>query len=170
MDKKLLLLGLLRQQERHGYQLNEFIDKNLTFCTDLKKPTAYYLLDQMHADGWIRSETVQEGKRPPRRVYRLTPKGEAAFQELLRASLSSYESFHFPGDIALAFIDALSPQETLALLRQRRNDLQARLTRLRSIPRHKGSLQLVFEHQNYHLKAELAWLDKLIQRVKEESR
>ena len=61
MEKKLLLLGLLRRQEMHGYQLNEFIDNNLALCTDLKKPTAYYLLDQMSKDGWISAEAEQEG-------------------------------------------------------------------------------------------------------------
>ena len=32
MEKKLLLLGLLRRQEMHGYQLNEFIDNNVSIA------------------------------------------------------------------------------------------------------------------------------------------
>ena len=47
MDDKLLLLGILRRQEMHGYQLFEFIDRDLAACTNLKKPTAYYLLNRM---------------------------------------------------------------------------------------------------------------------------
>ena len=80
MDRKLLLLGLLRQQEMHGYQLYEFIERELSFCTDLKKPTAYYLLNKMAERGWIVEEQSQEGKRPPRKVFRLTAQGEAAYQ------------------------------------------------------------------------------------------
>jgi DNA-binding PadR family transcriptional regulator len=47
MDRQLLLLGLLRRQEMHGYQLNEFIEEKMHSCIDLKKPTAYYLLDKL---------------------------------------------------------------------------------------------------------------------------
>ncbi len=63
MDRKLLLLGLLRMQDMHGYQINDFIDAFLAVCVDVKKPTAYYLLNKMHADGWIAVEE-QAGGQP----------------------------------------------------------------------------------------------------------
>ncbi len=165
MEKKLLLLGLLRRQEMHGYQLNEFIDNNLALCTDLKKPTAYYLLDQMSREGWITAETVREGNRPPRRVYRLTGAGEAAFQELLRENLADYSPVNFPGDVGLAFLDWLAPQETLPLLEAQKQKAQVRLDEIAAIPAHAGSLGLIFAHQIHHLRAELAWLDEVIGRL-----
>ncbi len=161
MEKKLLLLGLLRRQEMHGYQLNEFIDNNLALCTDLKKPTAYYLLDQMSKDGWISAEAVQEGNRPPRRIYRLTEAGESAFQRLLRENLAEYAPVNFPGDIGLAFLDGLTPQECLPLLAAQKQKAQARLDEISTIPAHHGSLKLIFLHQIRHLQAELAWLDEV---------
>ena len=88
MDAKLLLLGLLRQQNMHGYQLYEFIDRGFSVCTDLKKPTAYYLLNKMAEEGLISEDHIQEGNRPLRRVYTLTEKGEAEYQRLLRANLA----------------------------------------------------------------------------------
>lgn len=162
MEKKLLLLGLLRRQEMHGYQLNEFIDNNLALCTDLKKPTAYYLLDQMSKNGWITAEAEQEGNRPPRKVYRLTPAGEAAFQRLLRENLSAYQPVNFPGDISLAFMDWMTPAETLPLLEKQKTQVQARLEAVKNIPVHSGSLALIFSHQSHHLQAELEWLEKII--------
>jgi DNA-binding PadR family transcriptional regulator len=166
MEKKLLLLGILRRQEMHGYQLNEFIDNNLALCTDLKKPTAYYLLDQMAKDSWITAELTQEGNRPPRRVYRLTEAGEAAFQQLLRENLAEYEPVNFPGDVGLAFVDWLAPQECLPLLETQKQKAQARLDEIAAIPAHAGSLGLIFLHQIHHLQAELAWLEKVIETVK----
>ena len=47
MERQLLLLGLLRREDMHGYRLNEFIERDMAFCTDVKKPTAYYLLDKL---------------------------------------------------------------------------------------------------------------------------
>ncbi|MFA9564800.1 MAG: SDR family oxidoreductase [Acidimicrobiales bacterium] len=51
MERKLLLLGLLRSHEMYGYQLNEFIDSHLGATVHLKKPTAYRLLNTMVDDG-----------------------------------------------------------------------------------------------------------------------
>ena len=166
MEKKLLLLGLLRRQEMHGYQLNEFINNNLGLCTDLKKPTAYYLLDQMSKNGWISAEAEQEGNRPPRKVYRLTQAGELAFQRLLRENLSAYTPVNFPGDIGLAFMDWLTPAERLPLLEMQKAQVQARLKAVSAIPAHTGSLALIFSHQTHHLQAELDWLEKIISDLK----
>ena len=165
MGKKLLLLGLLRRQEMHGYQLNEFIDHNLASCTDLKKPTAYYLLDKMAADGWISAASEQEGNRPPRRVYRLTEAGETAFQQLLRENLAQYSPVNFSGDIGLAFLDWLAPEEALPLLQAQRQQAAARLEMVKAIPAHGGSLHLIFSHQTRHLQAELDWLDEVLQHI-----
>ncbi|MGD8597706.1 MAG: helix-turn-helix transcriptional regulator, partial [Anaerolineae bacterium] len=76
MERELLLLGLLRSQDMHGYQLHEAIDSHLGMGVQLTKPTAYRLLSNMADDGWVTFREEQEGNRPPRRVYAITPKGE----------------------------------------------------------------------------------------------
>jgi DNA-binding PadR family transcriptional regulator len=161
MDRELLLLGLLRQADMHGYQLMEFIDRDLSTCTDLKKATAYALLDKMAQQGWIGEQEVREGKRPPRRVYSITPAGEAQFQRLLRANLSAYEPAKFAEDIGLAFADALPPAEALALLDQRRALLVGELDAARAVPEHSGTVQFVVRHRLAHLAGELQWLDQV---------
>ena len=165
MERELLLLGLLREQGMHGYQLLEFIDTQMASCVDLKKPTAYFLLEKMAAAGWIRFEQGQEGNRPPRRVYNITTEGEAVFQRLLRENLGSYEPARFASDIGLAFVDTLPPEEALGLLRQRRAAAQVQLAAVQAAPEHPGSAQLMIEHQVHHLTSELDWLDKIIERI-----
>jgi DNA-binding PadR family transcriptional regulator len=165
MDEKLLLLGMLRQQQMHGYQLFEFIERNLSTCIDLKKPTAYNLLNRMAQDGWIEERQEQEGNRPPRKVYRLTGQGEAAYQRLLRENLSTYHAPSFTDDIGLAFQDSLESSEALALLGQRRAAIAYELSTAEQAPRHPGSLQWVIEHHIHHLKAELAWIEGLLERL-----
>ena len=165
MDRELLLLGLLRRQEMHGYQLMEFFDRTLNFCVDIKKPTAYFLLDKMAEAGWITETESQAGHRPPRRVYRLTPQGEAEFQRLLRENLASYSPALFPSDTGLAFVEALKPAEALDLLRQRRPLIAAALAKAQAAPPHAGGSQFVVEHQVHHLTAELEWLDDITARL-----
>src|SRR5690606_5170873 len=65
-ERELLLLGLLRAQSQHGYQINEFIEKNLRRVTDMKKATAYAILDRLARDGHAVTHREQEGNRPPR--------------------------------------------------------------------------------------------------------
>jgi len=169
MERRLILLGVLRQQEMHGYQLHEFINNTLTSCTDIKKPTAYYLLKKMNEEGLISQETTQEGNRPPRQVYTLTPKGEEELQRLLRENLSRHVAVKFSDDIGLAFLDAIPPQAAIPLLESRRQQIESTLNRVQKVRRHKGGLQLVIEHQKRFLESELAWIDEVINRLKEEA-
>lgn len=164
MERELLLLGLLRQERMYGYQLHEFIERDLSTCTDLKKPTAYYLLEKMARQGWISETEEREGHRPPRRVYQITPEGEEHFQQLLRENLASYSATRFAGDAGLAFADALPPDEVLGLLHRRRTALAEDLAAARAVPAHEGSIQLVIDHRVFHLETELRWLDEVISR------
>lgn len=170
MERELLLLGFLRREQAHGYRLNEFIEREMATCTDIKKPTAYFLLAKMAKQGWITMRATREGNRPPRRVYRLTAKGEAQYQQLLRENLASFIEAKFPGDVGLAYADDLEAQDVLPLLSNRRAALAARLEATRQVPPHAGSLQLLVDHQVLHLETELAWLDQVIARFKRKAK
>jgi DNA-binding PadR family transcriptional regulator len=163
MDRQLLLLGLLRNQEMHGYQINEFIDRQMAFCVDLKRPTAYYLLDKLCRDGLVTEEAEREGNRPERRVYRITAAGEQHFQALLRANLAQYVAPTYPIDIGVIYLAQISPAEARTLLAQRRQAMlahQADLSALRPLlpPDH----HLVLDHHLVHIEAELRWLDQVM--------
>ena len=164
MERELLLLGLLRSQDMHGYQLHEAIDSHLGMGVQLTKPTAYRLLSNMAEDGWVTFREEQEGNRPPRRVYAITPKGEVAFQRLLRVNLVNYEPSDFTCHIGLAFLDELAPEEALPLLHSRRAGMDELLESTRAHGEHPGSLQLMLERQVHLLAAELDWLDTVIAR------
>ncbi len=149
----------------HGYQLLEFVESQMAFCVDLKKPTAYFLLDKMAASGWISFEQGQEGNRPPRRVYHITPEGEAVFQRLLRENLAGYAPTRFVTDIGLAFSHALPAQESIRLLNERRIAVKEHLDAASTAPPHPGGAQLIIEHQVHHLVSELQWLNDVILRM-----
>ncbi len=165
MEKKLLLLGLLRTQEMHGYQLNDLISSHLGTSVHLKKPTAYRLLNKMTDDGWITFREEREGNRPPRRVYAITPQGEATFQQLLRESLADYKPVAFVENIGLLFLDAVPAEETSSLLQSRRAIVESLLQKAHNHKGHHGSFELVLEHQKRHLATELEWLDEVIAQI-----
>jgi DNA-binding PadR family transcriptional regulator len=162
MERELLLLGLLRSQDMHGYQLHEAIDGHLGMGVQLTKPTAYRLLSNMAEDGWVTSWEEQEGNRPPRRVYAITPQGEVAFQRILRENLANYQPSDFTCHIGLAFLDELSAEEALPLLHRRRAAMEELSDSTRAHGEHPGSLHLILERQVHLLAAELEWLDTVI--------
>jgi DNA-binding PadR family transcriptional regulator len=170
MERELLLLGVLRHGEMHGYQLHDFIERNMAFCTDLKKPTAYFLLDKMQENGWVTVKEAREGNRPQKRIYKLTAKGEAAFQALLRENLSNFSAAKTGSDIGLAFIDAMPAEQAQQLLQQRRDEVAAQVDEFERVPAHAGSYQLLIDHQLHYLRSELDWLNLVIRRVKSKAR
>lgn len=162
MDRQLLLLGLLRRQDMHGYQINEFIEEKMHFCIDLKKPTAYYVLDKLAQQGLVRVEHNQTGNRPPRRVYHITAAGEAHFFKLLRENLAQHSPIYHPSDVGIAFIDQLPPAEAAGHLRHKRERLTAELQAMHGVTGHGGPLRHVLDHSRRLLQAELDWLQELI--------
>ncbi|HEX8730445.1 MAG TPA: PadR family transcriptional regulator [Ktedonobacterales bacterium] len=166
-ERTLLLLGMLRIESQHGYQLNEFIEHNLARVTDMKKPTAYALLERLEREGAITSRLEQEGARPPRKVYAITPQGERLFLTLLRESLGSASVYVIAGDAGMMFLDALPLDEALALLRQRLATVREQAAALDRVPAHKMGLgvALTIEHQAILLHADEAWLSGLIERL-----
>lgn len=162
MERKLLLLGLLRLQEMHGYQINELIDAHLGTSIQLKKPTVYKLLATMLDDGWIRYYEEQEGNYPTRRVYQITLEGEEAFQRLLRQSLADYQPISYLGNIGIVFLDVLPKDEAVSLLLQQRQEVERVAGALQADERHQGGFQLMLSYHLSQLSAELAWLDEVI--------
>lgn len=168
-ERALLLLGILRVQSQHGYQINEFIERNLSRVTDMKKPTAYALLERLSQAGYVEVRSEQEGKRPPRKVYSITPSGERLFLVLLRENLARAERMTFAGDVGLMFLDHLPREEALGLLGQRLARLREQITAYEHAPRHEHSsgVALALEHILVLLRAEQDWLAATIQRLQE---
>jgi DNA-binding PadR family transcriptional regulator len=121
-ERKLLLLGLLRQTEMHGYLLNEHLDGFAPLT--LKRPTAYNLLDRMEEDQWVVGRDEATGERT-RKVYSVTEKGELEFLRLMREQLPDYSPNESPAMVSIGFLDALNRSEALNLLDRRRKAAEA---------------------------------------------
>ena len=80
---RLLVLGMLRMQDRHGYQLAEVMETHFDDDEHIKKSTMYDTLRRLAEDGLVDSHEEREGNRPPRTVYSLTPLGAQEFANLL---------------------------------------------------------------------------------------
>ncbi|MGE7603261.1 PadR family transcriptional regulator [Peribacillus sp. NPDC097675] len=162
--RSLILLGLLMAQSQHGYQINEFIERNLSTITDMKKPTAYATLDKLSKQGYIEVHTEQEGNRPPRKVYSINEKGKQYFYELLIQNLSSAESVKFNGDIGLMFIDHLPLEKVIPALENKLAENSKLITMLKKTPVHGSGhgVDFAVAHKIAMLEAETEFIQKTV--------
>ena len=168
--RSLILLGLLMAQSQHGYQINEFIERNLSTITDMKKPTAYATLDKLSKQGYIEVHTEQEGNRPPRKVYSINEKGKDYFYELLIQNLSTAETTNYNGDIGLMFIDHLPLDKAVPALENKLAENAKLIDLFKKTPPHGTGIGVNFavEHKVTMLEAETAFIKKTILTLKEQ--
>ncbi len=121
-DKNLLLLGILKNQDIHGYELNQFL-KSPGQSIHIGKANAYQILATMEKSGLVISEERREGKRPLRLVYSITEKGKEEFLSLLKERLALFEPIEYSNGVSMDFLGLLTPQEALPLLKQRQERL-----------------------------------------------
>ncbi len=169
-ERALLLLGVLMSQDRHGYQINEFIERALCQVTTMKKPTAYALLDRLAVGGYVSVYREQAGNRPPRKVYSITPGGQALFTELLRENLANTSTVIQEGDIGLMMVNYLDREVAIRSLKERLEKLDALLATPSTVPPHGGqlSVDLAIDHLQAIRRADRAWLATTIERLEQE--
>lgn len=80
----LLLLAALRPRPAHGYAIIEELRRRSGGTFDLAEGTIYPALHRLERQGVLESEWSGAANRP-RRVYRLTPRGERALGEKVKA-------------------------------------------------------------------------------------
>lgn len=163
-DRKLLLLGMLRIQAMHGYQLNQFLEEHMDFMPGIKLSTVYYGLERLMEAGLVTSRTEQVGNRPIRQIYEITPAGEAEFQRLLRENLRRYDPGESADDIGIAFLNALPPDQVFLWLADKRKVIEGEIAKLEEAMGRISagdSTHLSLSRTLRRLRSDLAWLDEV---------
>ncbi|MEI0740157.1 PadR family transcriptional regulator [Paenibacillus sp. JTLBN-2024] len=166
-ERELLVLGLLMTQSQHGYQINDFIERNLGQVSDMKKATAYAILKRLDKQGCVNVTVEQEGNRPPRQIYSITEEGKTRFFQLLRASLVHAENTTPDGNIGLMFIDHLSREDAIELLKIKLERVQQLIGACSKIPPHGEGIgvNLSFRHRMALLECNKHFLIQTLQEL-----
>lgn len=82
-NSQLLVLAVLRDGPKHGYAIAQEIRRRSGEELPFRQGTLYPLLHEMERDGFIASDWQITDAERPRRVYRLTLRGEAEYERLL---------------------------------------------------------------------------------------
>jgi len=170
IEQELILLGLLKEGPKHGYQIKKEI-KDILFLfagTDLK--SIYYPLRVLEKRNLLVKRTIKSGRHPVRYVYELTPKGEARFSSLLTRSFLDFKRPQFSLDLSLYFLNYIKPKIAKHKLRARMlilsklsKDMKQTIDDLKK--RGLVSLAYILEHNLQMVQGESQFLYRLISKI-----
>jgi len=167
IEQELILLGLLRQSPKHGYEIKINVRQILSLFAGVELKSIYYPLKILERKGLVTKRAGKEGKRPERFVYSLTPKGRKRFEELLNKSLLVIKRPQFSLDLSLYFLHYLKPASARRRLRRRLSMLGKLFNGMEKMSKTKElqktpALSRILEHNLRLLKAEESFLGSLL--------
>jgi DNA-binding PadR family transcriptional regulator len=185
---ELAILGLLKEQPLHGYELKKRLGETLGSLWGISYGSLYPALRRLEHDGSIEivaPETVTvpipatgsldgdlaaarlrrpvKATRRTKKAYRLTERGDARLAELLvDDDVTGDDERTFA--LKLAFCGNLDPEARLDVLTRRRAALADRLARARRTSPGRGDryTRSLFEHRTQSTQRDLEWVDALI--------
>jgi DNA-binding PadR family transcriptional regulator len=170
MSVRLVLLGLLQDGPKYGYELKQIIEEHMGDWTSIAFGSIYFALDKLSNEKFIEKVGVeQSGSRPSRSVYELTQSGRDEFYQMLRQSWQTTERQYFDLDICLFFMDHLSREEIHGYLEHRKQELARQLGYLNvheieqmSDPQIPPQARAIFSHSRMHIQAEYDWVQQVL--------
>jgi DNA-binding PadR family transcriptional regulator len=163
------ILGLLSAcaDGAHGYQLKPQLDALYGDFWTINYSQLYRTLDRLERAGLIECMEQVQGRRPNRKVYRLTANGRQSFDDwLLLPPSDDPRPLRDELSVKLLFLTEPRRKETLALIRSQRTIyLQhlARLTKRRSLVEDGDGEMfvtgLLLLQADMRVRTDLAWLD-----------
>ena len=73
---ELLILSLVEDQPRHGYDIGQLIEQRSSGTLRFNVASLYPLLYRLEKRNWIRGRWIEKSGQRRRRYYRLTPAGK----------------------------------------------------------------------------------------------
>jgi DNA-binding PadR family transcriptional regulator len=162
---ELTVLCLLRLRPMHPYEMQRLIREwHKDAFLDLKRGSLYHAIERLHRAGWIDPmETIRDGRRPERTIYRLTESGDLAGIEWLHELLAKPVPEPTQFFAALSFLPHLTPATVQKQLEERIGFLQLEIASLSSVletmtPRIGRLVLIEVEYLKAMRQADLEWV------------
>lgn len=133
MYSEILILAMLRQGKRHGYEIKKDIDRALGGMVALNNKTLYLALKRFEKMGAVNREVISQEGKPNRHLYELTESGIELLQALLRDFGPEQAGSEAEFFTRVSFFDFLDIPKRQAILSERLGYLQKALEYLHSL-------------------------------------
>lgn len=161
-----VVLGLIAECPRHGYELDRIIEeRGIRAWTDVAFSSVYYLLGRLERADWIQPAAGSD--RRGRRTFEATSAGRAVARDATRAALRDAPPPHPPVLVGIANLPLLDAADALEALRQRAARLSEEFDRLHRHPRRQMPappyVDAIFDYGISALHTELDWVRRTIE-------
>lgn len=117
---ELVVLGLLNEKPRYGYEIKTIVDHVMSHIIDMTSGSLYYTLKKLREQELIEESGIEKiGRRPERSIYRITQKGKDLLDRDLPGLVFPHARPFFPVDAALYFYDFLDRKATARRIQMR---------------------------------------------------
>jgi DNA-binding PadR family transcriptional regulator len=161
-----VLLGLLIERPKHGYELKKEHDHRLAGAKPLAYGQVYATLQRLERDGFAEVVETQQDGGPERTMYAITDSGRAELTQWLNTV--EPPAPYIAGSL-FARVAVAGKSADGYLVRQR----EAHLARMRELTVAKASgtpaQVLAADYALQHLDADLRWIETALSRLKEDN-
>jgi DNA-binding PadR family transcriptional regulator len=185
---ELAILGLLKEQDLHGYELKKRLSETLGAFSSVSFGSLYPALGRLERAGAVAAIAAADAasapvpmtgsiggelaayrasRRPPRqggrskKVYRITSRGEELFTELLAADNATADDDRL-FNLRVAFARFLPPEARVGMFERRRALLVERLRRARGTRQRDSYAESLADRTTELTEHDISWLDRLL--------
>lgn len=168
----LVILGMVLERPRSAYDIQKDVEgHHFSRWTKVSTPSIYRKVLQLHAQGYLRSETVRGERLADKAVYSITEKGRACFDALMEEQAARSVPLLFDFNVMIANLNKLEPERALALTRRLRRSLTDSARTTEDFAAQYADIPLtgrtIFAQQRLLYQALLAWLDGFESQLRE---
>lgn len=166
MAVKYALLGILKEEPRHGYELKTLFDEKVGEFWSLNYGQIYTTLDRLEKDGLVSYTEEAQDSRPDKKVYYISPKGVQELGRWLQEPIKKTRALRDELFVKLLFLEQENHEALLELIRQQTNLYMQKMTEL---TQHKYEMakkkddsyfitDLLIDAGLFHAEADVRWL------------
>lgn len=160
-DAELLLLGLVAEMPRHGYELEQVIEaRGMREWTQVGFSSIYFVLGKLEKAGLVAAEVPAGAKA--RKAFCITSSGREVLGEQTIAALAAYRPTFSSLLLGMVHWPVLSRDAALDALEARLLSVVAELERLERVRRQRQPMpdhvEVLFDFSAGQLNAERNWI------------
>jgi DNA-binding PadR family transcriptional regulator len=164
-DSELLVLGLVAEMPRHGYELEQVIEqRGMREWTQIGFSSIYYVLARLEQRGLVKAEVPVNATA--KKSYKLTTKGKQTLADQTLITLKSVQPTYPSLLLGMIHWPVLTRDQALEALEARKRAVSEELERLKGIQFEQQPLpdyvDAIFEFSTGQLKAEAEWIDRTL--------
>jgi len=161
-DAELLLLGLVAEMPRHGYELDQIIEtRGMREWTQIGFSSIYFVLGKLEKAGLVGAEVPTGAKA--RKAFCITASGREVLCEQTIAALAAYRPTFSSLLLGMVHWPVLSRDVALNALETRLSSVVAELERLERVRRQRqptpDHVESLFDFSAGQLNAERSWIN-----------